>query len=111
MVRLTDATDCGPKYDTVVVTDYPSPILAFAGSDSFACKNAAWPLHGRVQSALGGRWIGGNGTFNPDRNTLTASYTPSAAEILAGNVTLRLITTGNGSCPADTDDVTFYMIA
>ncbi|MGZ5282336.1 MAG: hypothetical protein ACXWEY_08685, partial [Bacteroidia bacterium] len=109
MVKLTDTTDCGPVYDTIIVTDYPSPILAFAGSDSFACSNAPWPLHGRVQSALGGRWIDGGGTFNPGRDSLNAYYIPSAAEILAGQVTLRLVTRFNGSCPPDTDAVTFYM--
>jgi len=38
--------------------------------------------------------------YNPSNTTLNAVYTPTAAEISAGHVTLTLTSTGNGSCLA-----------
>ena len=43
------------------------------------------------------------GTFSPNANTLNATYSPGAADIAAGQVTLTLTTTGNGSCMPATD--------
>jgi hypothetical protein len=45
--------------------------------------------------ATGGAWSSsGTGTFAPNATTLNATYNPSAADILAGTVTLTLISTG-----------------
>src|SRR5439155_25147936 len=55
-------------------------------------------------AASSGSWSGGTGTFNPNNTTLTASYTPSAAEISAGTVTLTLTSNDPaGPCGAVTD--------
>src|SRR6202008_483030 len=43
------------------------------------------------------------GTFSPNNTTLTATYTPSAAEVTAGSTILTLTTTGNGTCGAAVD--------
>ena len=51
--------------------------------------------------AASGTWSGGTGTFSPGATTLNAIYTPSAAEIAAGGVTLFLTTNDPaGPCPA-----------
>jgi len=51
-------------------------------------------------------WSGGTGTFNPNATTLNAIYTPSAAEITAGTVTLTLTTDDPaGPCPAVNDQM------
>ena len=72
-----------------------------AGADQTICIGESATLGGSVGgSATGGTWTGGTGTFTPNNNTLTAKYTPSAAEIAAGSVTLTLTTTGTGKCPA-----------
>ena len=90
---------------TLSFTTAPS---ANAGSDSDYCENnAAIPLAGDVDLATGGQWTGGNGSFNPDATTLTTLYTPSAAEVAAGSVTLTLVTTGNGGCASESDPVVF----
>jgi hypothetical protein len=51
-------------------------------------------------------WSGGNGTFDPSTTNMNATYTPTAAEIANGNVTLTLTTTGNGSCNQVADNIT-----
>jgi hypothetical protein len=67
---------------------------ADAGLDQTVCASAPnVTLAGIVGGgATSGTWSGGGGTFNPNANTLNAVYTPSAAEILAGIVTLTLTT-------------------
>ncbi len=102
-VAIRDSLNCMVARDTVIVTEYLSPITAFAGNDSSICSNKQAQLNGSVQAAGGGLWTGGNGTFNPSATTLNAVYIPSAAEKLSGTVTLYLLTTGNGSCIGDTD--------
>lgn len=108
-VIVDDGTSCPIAFDTVIVTDFPSPILANAGPDRIECNNSnpfAIALNGSVQAATGGIWSStGTGTFSPNNTTLNASYLPSLAERTAGSVLLTLTTTGNGTCPADTDQV------
>ena len=41
------------------------------------------------------------------QTTLNATYTPSQGEINAGTLTFTLTSTGNGTCTAVTDDVTY----
>ena len=57
--------------------------------------------------ATGGTWSGGAGTFSPNANTLTASYTPTAGEKAARTLTLTLSSTGQVSpCGPATDTMT-----
>jgi gliding motility-associated-like protein len=109
-VNLTLTTtgngDCLPVTDMVEISFSPAP-TANAGLDRTVCANAADViLNGSVTIATGGTWSGGNGTFSPDANTLGATYSPSAAEIAAGTVTLTLTTTGNDDCNAVSDQMT-----
>jgi hypothetical protein len=85
---------------------------AHAGPDQTVLPTVvAVTLAGSVGGgATGGTWSGGTGTFSPDANTLTAGYTPTAAEKAARTLTLTLTSTGQLSpCgPAvDTLTVTF----
>ena len=53
------------------------------------------------------KWIGGAGTFNPSNTSLITTYTPTAAEIANGSVTLVLIATdddGDEDCWDDIED-------
>ncbi|NVO01257.1 MAG: PKD domain-containing protein [Bacteroidetes bacterium] len=96
---------CNAVSDIVVLTYTNSP-TSNAGPDFSVCaNNPAATLSGSVAIATGGIWSGGSGTYNPNNSTLNAIYTPSAAEIAAGTVTLTLTTTGNGTCIAATDQV------
>ncbi|HRG53289.1 MAG TPA: PKD domain-containing protein, partial [Bacteroidia bacterium] len=44
--------------------------------------------------------------FTPNNTTLAATYTPTAAEMSAGTVTLTLTTNAPGKCPAKDDQMT-----
>ncbi|MFN6945439.1 MAG: gliding motility-associated C-terminal domain-containing protein, partial [Cytophagaceae bacterium] len=105
LVLRATRTSCLPVRDTLVVTITPIPV-ANAGQDRSVCyNNPVITLAGSVSYAGGGEWIGGMGNFNPDRNSLTAIYTLSNAEVSQGFVELTLRTTDNGECLAETDVV------
>ncbi|MCE3279507.1 MAG: hypothetical protein K0S44_1698 [Bacteroidetes bacterium] len=99
---------CGAVSDQMIITINPIAI-ANANVDQSSCAtSAAVTLAGSVGgSATTGSWSGGTGAFNPNNTTLTAIYTPSAAEITAGTVTLTLTTNDpTGPCSAATDQMT-----
>ena len=104
-LTTTGNGNCNAEMDQVTLNFTAAP-TADAGTDVSVCaNNPDVTLAGAVTIATGGQWSGGTGTFSPNANTLTATYTPSAAEITAGTVTLTLTTTGNGTCNAVTDDI------
>ena len=76
-------------------------ITVNAGLDQSVCATALpVAVSGTVNNATGGVWTtSGTGTF-ANANALSTTYSPSAADITAGTVTLRLTSTGNGVCPA-----------
>ncbi|MBP6311110.1 MAG: hypothetical protein KA408_02495, partial [Flavobacteriales bacterium] len=98
---------CNPVQSSKVITFTPSPIVN-AGPDGSACtNNSIISLNGSVIGATGAIWSGGAGVFTPNNTTLTATYTPTAAERAAGTVTLTLTSAGNGNCNAVSDAVTY----
>ena len=106
-LTTTGNGNCLPVTDTRTIFYTPAPIVN-AGSNGTVCANAPQiSLAGSVVGAAGGVWSGGSGTFSPNSITLNATYTPSAAEIAAGTVTLTLTSAGNGQCIAETDQVTY----
>jgi gliding motility-associated-like protein len=99
---------CNSVSDNITIF-YTAPPTANAGPDQTKCaNNAATTLAGSVTVASGGQWSGGLGTFAPNNNALNAVYTPTAAEISGGSITLTLTTTGNGTCSPVTDQVTIF---
>ena len=105
-LTTTGNGSCLAVNDQVTLTFTPGP-TANAGANTSACaNNATINLNGSVTVATGGVWSGGTGVFSPNNTTLNASYTPTAAEIAAGTLTLTLTTTGNGTCLAATSDRT-----
>ena len=103
-VVISDDNGCvsQPLTGTIGTTGLPNE--ADAGPDLVGCIGA-FPvqLSGTVVNAIGGSWSGGTGTFSG--TGLNPGYTPSAAEIAAGGVTLTLTTTGNSTCPPAQDQV------
>lgn len=109
-VTTTNTASGCTSTDAVVVTIDPVQ-TANAGSAQSLCFGSSVVLAGSVGgSATGGTWSGGTGTFSPNANTLNAAYTPSAADTVGGSVTLTLTSTGSGSCPFASSNVTlsFY---
>lgn len=106
-ITLSDASGCPPVFNSVTVTSFSVPITANAGTDQVKCiQSPLATLNGTVTGASGGIWAGGTGTFSPNNTTLSnITYSPTAAELAAGSVNLYLTTTGNGTCPRQTDTV------
>jgi len=101
----TGTTICGATSDQMTVTFTGAPVVD-AGADLAICaNNSAVQLNGNVINANGGAWSGGNGTYSPASNVFAPVYTPTAAEVAAGSVTLTLTSTGNGNCFAVNDQV------
>jgi len=98
---------CNPASSSRTITFTPQPIVD-AGAGGTVCANApAISLAGTVSGASGGNWSGGGGSFSPGASSLTATYTPTAAEISSGSVTLVLSSVGNGTCNPVTDQTTW----
>ncbi|GAL86620.1 hypothetical protein CHU_1634 [Sporocytophaga myxococcoides] len=98
---------CPPANDQVLVTFEKLPI-ADAGSSQSLCENTpSVTLNGKVTNVLSGIWEGGVGTFQPNRNTLNATYIPHTSEVTAGTVTLTLKSVGQDKCPLNQSNVTF----
>ena len=106
------AGPCGALADQVRINIRPAAIVN-AGADLASCSSSPKvQLAGSVSGgASNGTWSGGNGTYSPNASTLNAQYTPSAAEIAAGSVTLTLTAAGSGPCPAVSDQVTIVISA
>src|SRR5260221_386982 len=111
-VTLTLTTDdppglCPSVNDQMIITVNPPPAVT-AGVDQIICAGSTVNLGGGIGgSATGGTWSGGSGTFNPNATTLNAVYTPSAAEVTAGTLTLTLTTDDPaGSCTSVNDQMT-----
>jgi gliding motility-associated-like protein len=98
--------NCLAVSDQMTITISPAPVVN-AGTDRSICAdNATTTLNGSVTTpATGGTWTGGAGIFNPNRNTLNATYTATVAEINAGTVSLTLTSTGNGICNPVSDQM------
>lgn len=97
---------CNALNDAMTITITPAPTVD-AGIDQTVCENNAdVSLGGVITGSAGGQWTGGLGTFAPSSTSLNAIYSPTAAEIASGSLTLTLTTTGNGSCNAELDNMT-----
>jgi FlgD Ig-like domain len=98
---------CGSVSDQVKITIDPITIVN-AGPDQIVCSSSASAhLQGSVSgTVLTGTWSGGAGSFSPGASSLNATYTPTAAEIAAGAVTLTLTSSASsGPCPPASDQV------
>jgi hypothetical protein len=105
------AGPCGALNDQVRITINPVA-TANAGPDQTVCSSSPQvQLAGSIGGgASSGFWSGGAGTFSPDRSTLNATYTPSAAEIAAGSVTLSLVSNDPaGPCGSASDAITIFI--
>jgi gliding motility-associated-like protein len=104
-VRLIITTAAGCKDTAIFPVTIQSQPIANAGNDTVRCSNSSTiGLGGTVLNATGGKWIG-TGGFSPNNTTLNPTYTPTPTAIANGKDTVLFYTTGNGLCPADTDQV------
>lgn len=105
-LNSTNNGNCNASKDSIYVMFTPPPSVN-AGADIISCKNSASTvLTATISGPTNtGTWTGGSGTFSPSNSVLTATYTPTAAEISAGFVNLTLTSTNNLNCNAVNDQV------
>jgi hypothetical protein len=113
-VTLTITTDdpagpCPAIVDAMILTISTNATTS-AGANDVICSGSTYTLSGTMGSgATGVTWTtAGTGTYD-NVALLAATYTPSAADILAGSVVLTITTNdpdGAGPCLAATDDMT-----
>jgi hypothetical protein len=100
---------CTPASDAMTLTLTPGP-TANAGSDEAVCQGANLDLSTSTTAPAASNFSNllwsssGSGTFS-DAAALAPVYTPSAADISNGSITLTLTANGNGSCAASTDNM------
>ena len=98
-VTTADALTACQSNANVTVTILPLPTVNVGAVPTVCSGVASVPLNGTVGgSANSGIWSGGSGSFNPNSTTLGASYSPTAAEFLAGSVTLTLTAIATAPC-------------
>jgi gliding motility-associated-like protein len=92
-------TSCASTSDEMIILIDQLPSVN-AGADQILCFGGIANLAGQIGgSATDALWSGGSGSFNPDRTTLTCTYTPTLAEMNTGSVVLTLTTVPHGTCP------------
>ncbi|MHC1732243.1 MAG: immunoglobulin domain-containing protein, partial [Bacteroidales bacterium] len=98
---------CGSATDQIVITINSLPTVN-AGLDLSMCYPGSIQLNGTIGgSATSATWTGGNGSFVPNRNSLTPTYTPTLAEVTSGSVLFTLTTNDpTGPCGPASHQVT-----
>jgi trimeric autotransporter adhesin len=108
---ISDDYDCDTRNATrpdIGADEFvPANATANAGGNQTICGgNTFTPSGATATNNSGVNWTtSGDGTFL-NGTTLTPTYTPGAADILAGTVTLTLTATGNAPCANATSNMT-----
>jgi hypothetical protein len=104
-VSVTHQNSCGTVSKTQKITFVQAPTVVAGNPQNVCASNPVATLAGSITGSYTSfQWIGGNGTFSAGRNALNTNYTPTNAEITAGNVTLTL--QANTALPAPCNTVT-----
>jgi gliding motility-associated-like protein len=109
LVLTLSSTNNGscPASSSSIAIKFATPPSAKAGNDQIVCaNNANVLLNGQFNNAAGAVWTSsGTGNFSPANTIQNATYIPGPADKTNGIVKLTLTTTGNGPCPAATDEM------
>ncbi len=100
----TNNGPCAAVTNTLSLSFFSLAIVN-AGINQLLCSNAGTiGLNGASTNM--GSWItDGSGTFIPNNNFLNATYSITAADILAGSVSFTLTSSNSGFCPVVQDSV------
>ncbi|MCD0487013.1 PKD domain-containing protein [Pedobacter sp. MC2016-14] len=89
-VTVFHKNNCGTSTDSQELKFTVAPEVTVSSNQPI-CFTDQVQLNGSVTGTVTSTaWIGGNGTFNPNRNVLNPIYTPTLAEREAGMLTLTL---------------------
>lgn len=101
-VKVTQTNNCGSITKTQTITFVQAPTVS-AGTVAPICQGSVAHLNGSISGTVTSfQWQGGSGTFSAGRGSKITDYTPSAAEIAAGQVTLTLQATTALPAPCNT---------
>lgn len=102
---INPLTLCESDRTAVTVTVIVAPTVN-AGSNASVCAGNTYTISGASATNYTSlNWTtSGSGSF-ANNGTLTPTYTPSAADITAGSVTLTFTASGNSPCGNYTDDM------
>ena len=102
----TSGAGCPSVPGNVTVTVNPAATANAGGNQSICGGNTFTPSGATATNNSGVNWTtSGDGTF-ANGTTLTPTYTPGVADVLAGTVTLTLTATGNAPCANATSNMT-----
>jgi autotransporter-associated beta strand protein len=104
---------CPAATAPVVVAINAAAGVSTGGDQTICAGNCTGGLGGSVNGcATNGLWTSsGSGAFAPNATTLNATYCPSAADMAAGSVTLRLTSSGPcAPCPDTTVQVVVTVV-
>ena len=110
-VTVTHQNSCGSVSSSQQITFLQAPTVV-AGNAQQICQGSTVHLTGSASGSYSGlQWVGGGGTFSSP-NTAVSDYTPSAADIASGSVTLTLQATTSLPAPCNivTSSVTITII-
>lgn len=109
LLTLTSVSNgtCAPVSDSIRLEFPDGPVVSTGGNLTVCADTAEVTLNGSVTVAGGGIWSStGTGTFEPDNQTIAATYIPSAKDIQDSVITITLKSTDNGICTEVTDKMT-----
>ena len=104
-VIVRDSNDCPSKSKKAVVGKNlrPEPNLC---EDATICEDAVYKLSSDPKNYTSIEWDGDVS----DKESKTPTYTPSAADVFAGSVTLKLTAKDTTNCPDSTETVTLTIV-
>ena len=101
--NIAISTDCVGATRTPIQVNVTQPAtVGFPAATASTCGSTPYQLAGTVTgSATTGTYTtSGTGTFSPNATALNATYTPSAADVTGGSVTITLTSTVAPCAPA-----------
>jgi len=108
-ITVTHKNTCGSVSATQNLNFKESPTVNAGPNQTGVCPGTSVTLAGTITGPTpqSYAWVGGTGTFATGRNDLNSVYTPSSAEIAAGQVKLTLQATTANPVPCNivTSDV------
>ena len=102
-VTVTQQNNCGSTTSAPQHITFEQAPTVVAGNDTTICAGTAAFLKGKITGSglISYKWIGGTGVYTPSADSLNTTYTPSAAEVSAGHVTLTLQATTSIAAPCN----------
>src|SRR5690606_13740545 len=99
---------CAETFDDIVLTNHALPSAAVAGSDQELCNTSSFSMGATVPVIGTGTWsvVSGSGTI-----TSPASATTTVTGVAAGTSVTLEWRVENGTCTANTDEVTITNLA